>query len=114
MKAKTDSGPTEANSEMPDYIENLFTLMQLVSTPDTFEHFQSAFNNCNIRYGDFKKQLAEDMVSFVNPIRTQAQDLCNDHALMQKIMKMGAEKARASAVETIKLTREAIGIRYHD
>lgn len=114
MKAKTDSGPTEANSEKPDYIENLFTLMSLVSTPDTIAHFQDAFNNCNIRYGDFKKQLAEDMVQFINPIRTQAQELCNDHALMQKIMKMGAEKARVSAAATIKSAREAIGILYHD
>ena len=31
MKAKTDSGPTEQNSPKPDYIENIFLLMKLVS-----------------------------------------------------------------------------------
>ena len=69
MKAKTDSGPTEANSQKPEYIENLFTLMKLVSSNETVKHFEDKFNNCTIRYGDMKKQLAEDMVQFISPIR---------------------------------------------
>src|SRR6476620_11406325 len=69
MKAKTDSGPTEPNSAKPDYIQNLFTLMQLVSNADVVEKFETDFNNCSIRYGDMKKQLAEDMAAFMKPIR---------------------------------------------
>ena len=34
MKIKTDSGPTEKNSVKPEYIENLFLFMKLVSTTD--------------------------------------------------------------------------------
>lgn len=113
MKAKTDSGPTESNSEMPDYIKNIFQLMQLVSTTDTHASFLQAYNNCNIRYGDMKKQLAEDMASFVKPIREKAIELQKDEEALRKILKQGAEKARESASKTISLARKAIGINYY-
>ena len=113
MKAKTDSGPTEPNSEMPEYIQNVFQLMHLVSNPATLETYRSAYNNCNIRYGDMKKQLAEDMVNFVRPIREKAAELQQDQAQIQKILKTGAEKARESASKTIAAARRQIGIHYY-
>jgi tryptophanyl-tRNA synthetase len=113
MKAKTDSGPTENNSEMPDYIKNIFQLMQSVSSADTHASFLQAYNNCNIRYGDMKKQLAEDMAAFVKPIREKAIELQNDEEALRKILKQGAEKARASASRTISLARKAMGINYY-
>lgn len=113
MKAKTDSGPTEPNTEMPDYIQNLFDLMQLVAPADVYDTFKSNYDNCNIRYGDFKKQLAEDMVNFIAPIRTRAQELQKDEAQLQKILKLGAEKARESAAKTLSEARKAIGINYY-
>lgn len=64
MRAKTDSGPTEPNQEKPEEIRNLFMLMSLVSQSDTVQFFEDAYNNCSIRYGDMKKQLAEDIIHF--------------------------------------------------
>ena len=72
MRAKTDQGPSEPNSKKPDYIQGLFTLLTLVSSPEVFEKFETDFNHCRIRYGDMKKQLAEDMVRFIRPIREKA------------------------------------------
>ena len=117
MKAKTDQGPAEPNSVKPDYIENLFTLMKLVSTPDTLQKFEDDFNassagNCVIRYGNLKKQLAEDMARFIRPIREKAADIQHNRALLQKIILQGADKATASASETLKLVRQAIGMNY--
>ena len=77
MRAKTDSGPTEMNQQKPEEIENLFTLMKVVSKPDTVEYFNDLYNRCEIRYGDMKKQLAEDMVNFVEPFRQRIPDLDN-------------------------------------
>jgi tryptophanyl-tRNA synthetase len=118
MKAKTDGGPAVPNAPMPAYIENLFTLMGLVSTPDTVEKFTADYNNssegnCIIRYGDLKKQLAEDMAAFIKPIREKAADLQQDTATLQKIMKLGAEKAGESASKTLTLVRSAIGMNYY-
>lgn len=117
MKAKTDQGPAEPNSVKPDYIQNLFTLMQLVSTPDTLAKFEADFNNSStgnvvIRYGDMKKQLAEDMIRFIAPIRERAAAIQSDQALLGKIIQQGADKARASASATLKLVREAVGMNY--
>jgi tryptophanyl-tRNA synthetase len=118
MKAKTDGGPLTPNAPMPAYIENLFTLMGLVSTADTVQKFKSDYNNssegnCIIRYGDLKKQLAEDMAAFIKPIREKATDLQKDTATLQKIMKLGAEKAGESASKTLTLVRSAIGMNYY-
>lgn len=113
MKAKTDSGPTENNSSMPDYIQNLFSLMKLVSTNEIYNHFVNTFNSCSIRYGDMKKQLAQDMVAFIKPIREKATDLQANKELLNKIMKIGAEKARISAQNTLVEVRKAIGINYY-
>lgn len=113
MKAKTDSGPTEPNSVMPDYIKNLFDLMDLVSEKDTAALFREQFNSCSIRYGDFKKQLAEDMIRFVDPIRIEALELQKDEERLRKILKSGAERARESAVQTLTAARKAIGINYY-
>lgn len=113
MKAKTDAGPTEKNSVKPDYIENIFLLMQLVSTPETIQKFQADFDEANIRYGDMKKQLAEDMVAFISPIRQKAKDIMDDHKLLAEVMEKGAAKARQSAQATIKIVRQAMGLNYY-
>lgn len=113
MKAKTDSGPTEHNSEMPEYISNIFMLMHLVSKQETVETYRSMYNNCTIRYGDMKKQLAEDMVAFVSPIREKAAALQTDEGAMRKILTEGAAKARESASKTITAARKQIGINYY-
>ncbi|MBC7555317.1 MAG: tryptophan--tRNA ligase [Taibaiella sp.] len=113
MKAKTDQGPAEPNAAMPDYIQNLFVLMSVTSGPETIARFTDAYNSCNIRYGDMKKQLAEDMVAFVAPIRDHAAEQQRDEATLRKILKTGAEKARESAAVTIAGARKLIGINYY-
>jgi tryptophanyl-tRNA synthetase len=113
MKAKTDSGPTDPNSAKPDYIANIFQLMQLVSSPDTIQQFEADYDNCRIRYGDMKKQLAEDMVQFIAPIREKAESIRTDEKYLRELMEKGAEKARQSARSTIELVREAIGLNYY-
>lgn len=112
MKAKTDSGPTEPNSEMPDYIQNLFQLMTLVSEESTVEKFRDDFNKAAIRYGDMKKQLAEDMVKFIAPIREKAEAIYADKVYIRNIITTGAEKARVSARNTIEAAREMMGLVY--
>jgi len=112
MKAKTDSGPAEKNSIKPEYIENIFLLMKLVSADDVIAHYEEAFNNCTIRYGDMKKQLAEDMMGFISPIRKKVNDILDNEKYLQEVMENGAQKATESAETTMKLVRNAIGLNY--
>jgi tryptophanyl-tRNA synthetase len=110
MKAKTDSGPTEKGTPKPDYIENLFLLMQLVSNYEDVARFETDYEQCTIRYGEMKKQLAEDMVAFIKPMREKAIGIQNDKAYLSHVIKQGEEKARESAGRTLKLVRAAMGL----
>ena len=112
MKAKTDNGPVQPFSEKPDYIENIFLLMKLVSDKEVIDKFENDYNNCHIRYGDMKKQLAEDMVKFISPVRERAQGILSNEASLKAIMKTGAEKARHSAKITMELVRQSMGLQY--
>jgi tryptophanyl-tRNA synthetase len=118
MKAKTDQGPPEPYSQKPDYIQNLFTLMKLVSSPDTVARFEMDYNNSSagnvvIRYGDMKKQLAEDMIKFLEPVREKTNAMLADAHYLANVMKQGRDKARASASETLQLVRKAVGVQYY-
>jgi tryptophanyl-tRNA synthetase len=113
MKAKTDSGPTAPNTLKPDYIENVFLLMKLVSEPGVVAKFEADYNQCTIRYGDMKKQLAEDMVRFVAPVREKSESIRNDEKYLMEVMGKGAEKARKSAAATMEIVRDAIGLKYY-
>jgi tryptophanyl-tRNA synthetase len=112
MKAKTDSGPPAPNAEMPEYIQNLFTLMSLVSEEGTVQKYRNDFNTASIRYGDMKKQLAEDMVRFIAPIRERADAIRKDEEYLSKVLKEGAEKARENAARTIEAVRKLTGLKY--
>jgi len=111
MRAVTDSGPTTENQEKPVEIQNLFDLMTVVSSPDTYEHFDNLYNTCQIRYGDLKKQLAEDMIIATAPIRERINDIANDAVYLRQVARHGAIKARESAEKTIREVREIIGFR---
>ncbi|GAA4088087.1 tryptophan--tRNA ligase [Mucilaginibacter panaciglaebae] len=111
MRAVTDSGPTVENQQKPEEIQNLFDLMKVVSTPDTIAHFDNLYNTMQIRYGDLKKQLAEDMVNATAPIRERINDIAANADYLRKVASQGAEKARESASKTIKEVREIIGFR---
>lgn len=111
MRAVTDSGPTVPNQEKPEPIQNLFTLMELVSTPDTYNYFNDKYNACEIRYGDMKKQLAQDINAFCAPIRERILAIQGDNDYLLKVAKLGAEKAEASAEKTLREVRQIIGFR---
>lgn len=111
MKAVTDAGPTAPNSTKPEVIENLFTFLDIVSTKDTYDFFNEKWNDCSIRYGDLKKQIAQDIAAFNAPIRERLMDYAANKPLLEKIARQGAEKARESSAQTLKEVREIIGFK---
>lgn len=111
MRAVTDAGPTEPNSTKPEPIQNLFSLMEVVSSKEAVEFFDEQYNTCKIRYGDMKKQLAEDMIKFTEPLREKIKEVAANEDYLRKVVKMGAEKAHESGAKTVKEVREIIGFR---
>lgn len=111
MRATTDEGPKEPNSPMSEPVANLFTLLELTSTPEVVKHFRDAYADCSIRYGDLKKQLAEDILAVTSPIRERVNDILADENYLRRVVREGAEKARARASETLREVRQIMGIR---
>jgi len=111
MRAVTDSGPTEKNQEKPEPIQNLFSLVKVVSTPEITAQFEAQYNDCTIRYGDLKKQLAQDITNFTEPFREKIKQLSSDQKYIEQVMNLGAEKARESGRKTVREVREIIGFR---
>ncbi len=109
-RSKTDGGPQENNSPKSVEIQNLFSIMSLVSTQETIDDFESAYNDCSIRYGDLKVKIAEDIIAFAAPLKEKIVDLENDDKLLKDIVALGAEKARKSAKETIDGVKQLMGI----
>lgn len=110
-RAVTDSGPTAEFQEKPEAIQNLFDLMKIVSSEDTLAHFDEQYNKMAIRYGDFKKQLAEDMILTTAPVRERINEIAADTSYLRQVAKHGALKARESAQKTIREVRELIGFK---
>jgi len=111
MRAKTDAGPTEQNFPVSEPIQNLFTIMEIVSKPEVVQSFKDDYANCTIRYGDMKKQLAEDIITLIEPVRERIEEIEQDDAYLRKVVKMGTEKARESARKTLDEVRHIIGFR---
>ena len=111
MSAVTDAGPTEPNQTPSEPVQNLFTIMDLVSDPGTVQFFRDQYSTCSIRYGDMKKQLAEDIVQFLAPIRERYDEIYNDDAYLHRVTKEGREKARESAAATMREVRRLFGFK---
>jgi tryptophanyl-tRNA synthetase len=111
-KAKTDGGPSIKNQAKPPEIENLFTLLQYVSSKETYSEFEESYNNCSIRYGDLKLQLAKDTDTFLAPIRERIIGLKANEKYLKEVSEFGKEKARISAKATLEGVREVMGLNY--
>ncbi len=110
-KAVSGDTPTIPNQEKTEAVQNLFSLMKLVSAPETLEHYEELYNNCTIQYGYMKKQLAEDIIAFTKPLKEKILELENNPAYINKIAKDGAEKARISSRNTLDGVQEIMGLK---
>lgn len=111
MRAVTDEGPKVPDQPVSQPVENLFTLLDLVSGKDVADHYRRAYADCSIRYGDMKKQLAEDILKITLPIRERILDIRSNEEYLSKVVAQGAERARAYAADTLRDVREIMGIR---
>lgn len=111
MRAVTDEGPKVPDSPVSEPVANLFSLMDLVSEPEVADHFRKAYADCSIRYGDLKKQLAEDILKVTLPIRERILDIRKDDEYLSRVVRQGAERARETAAKTLEDVRRIMGIR---
>jgi tryptophanyl-tRNA synthetase len=109
MRAVTDTGPATPGQAMSEPVANLFKLMELVSSADTISFFKEEYDKMAIRYGDMKKQLAEDIIVFTTPIREKIKEISANEDYLEQVIALGGLKARESASRTLREVRSIIG-----
>jgi tryptophanyl-tRNA synthetase len=112
MRAVTDSGTADPEAPMSEPVQNLFTIMQIVSDDKTLQFFKDQYRAGGIRYGDMKKQLADDICKITLPIRERILEIKDNDRYLSETVKYGAEKARASAAKTLDGVKEIMGFKF--
>lgn len=105
--AVTDTGREirYAPEEKPG-ISNLLTIYSAL-TGRSIEDLTAAYDGKG--YGDLKKDLAEVVVEFVRPIQQRTRTYLDDPAQLDKLLAVGAEKARAVAAATLRTVYDRVG-----
>jgi tryptophanyl-tRNA synthetase len=87
-------------------VSNLLTIYSAL-TGRSIDELVSAYDGKG--YGDLKKDLAEVVVEFLRPIQQRTAGYLDDPAQLDKLLAVGAEKARAVAAPTLKTVYDRIG-----
>ncbi len=109
-KAVTGMTPTEPDSPMTEPVENLFTLLRLV-TPELNDQYLASWNDCSIRFGDMKRDIAQGIVKVIRPLRERYQQLYTDTDYLNRIRRQGAEQVREIVRHNLGEMRQYMGIR---
>jgi tryptophanyl-tRNA synthetase len=104
--AVTDSGREVRRGDGKEGIENLISIMS-VATGQEPEAIEARYDGAG--YGDFKSDVAESVVELFAPIQERYRDLRADPAELQRILTVGAEKARALSGPTLARMYEQMG-----
>jgi tryptophanyl-tRNA synthetase len=104
--AVTDSGREVRRGEGKEGIENLISMMS-VATGQEPEAIESRYDGAG--YGDFKADVAETVIDLLAPIQSRYRELRADPAELQRLLAIGADKARAASSPTLGLMYERMG-----
>ncbi len=103
----TDSGSEVRRAPDKAGISNLIEILAAVrgADPATIE---AEFSGSG--YGAFKQAVADEVIDHLTPVRERYQELRADEAELERILRDGADKARAIASDTVSDVREAMGV----
>lgn len=108
MKILTDSKELEDIKD-PDTC-HIFTLYKLFANESQLNDMREKYLAGNYGYGHAKQALFEIMLEYFRPFREKREDLVNNMDYVNEVLKNGAEKARAIAINKIKQVKETMGL----
>jgi tryptophanyl-tRNA synthetase len=104
--AVTDSGREVLHSEDKPGVSNLIEVMT-VATGESIEAVQSRYDGQG--YGTFKTDVAEAVIALIEPFQQRFHEIRDDAGELQRLLALGAEKARAASQPTIDAMYERMG-----
>jgi tryptophanyl-tRNA synthetase len=87
-------------------ISNLIEILS-VATGDSLAQIESRYDGTG--YGQFKEDVAEAVVELLAPIQERYRELRSDDAELQRMLGIGAEKAREASAPTLETMYERMG-----
>ena len=109
MGIVTDSTPLEEPKDPTG--STILELYSLVADPDSVKVMREEFRAGGVGYGHFKQRLFEALWEYFEPIRTRREELMEDPAYVDGVLRDGAERAREIAASTMDRVRAAVGLR---
>jgi tryptophanyl-tRNA synthetase len=107
---KTDSATVQDKKDPEKSI--LYSIYRLFVSPDEAKWVAERFRAGGLSYAQVKKKLFEIIWEYFRPYRERRNEIGKDLEGVRQILRMGAQKARVIATETLKLVRERTGIHY--
>ncbi len=107
MRATTDSNPAVDFETMGPGVQNLLTVYQAFAE---WSNDQMQAHFAGMRYGDLKKQVAEMVVSKLEPIQQRYQEIVAEPGYLDGIIRQGAEAVTPIANSTVELVKLRMGI----
>lgn len=106
--------PTRVRRTDPGHPEscNLFVFHQLLSSPELQERVERECRLAQIGCVDDKSLLADQLIAFLEPMRTKREEYIADKGELVNILKRGSERARERASETMRRVREGMLLDY--
>ncbi len=110
IRSKTDSGSEIKFSKDIEKagVNNLLTIYQAL-TGKSQEAAEQDFANAR-GYGDLKKAVAEVAISVTEPIRARHREIISDRVELERLMKLGSEKARAISEPRLTDVKRKMGL----
>ena len=104
--AVTDSGREVLHAPDKPGISNLIEIMT-VTTGESIEAIQGRYDGQG--YGAFKSEAAESVIALLEPIQRRFHEVRDDPDELQRLLALGAEKARVASQPTLEAMYERMG-----
>lgn len=108
MRIATDSTPLESPKD-PDACR-VFALYKLFANDQELEEMRANYLRGGYGYGHAKKALFEIYQRTLGPFRERRERLASHPDELEDILRAGAQRARAAALETLAAARRAVGL----
>ncbi len=104
--AVTDSGKEVRRASDKPGVSNLVEIMS-VATGEAPEAIEDRYDGQG--YGQFKSDVAEAVIAFLEPVRLRYEELSRDPGELERLLRVGAERAAAAAAPTLEAMYERMG-----
>jgi tryptophanyl-tRNA synthetase len=108
MGIVTDSTPVDAPKDPTD--SSIVALYRLFASEADVLQMEADFRSGGFGYGDFKKRLFGAIWEYFAPMRSRRAELAADPAVIDTILRNGAEQAGTVARQTMNRVRRAVGL----